>query len=463
MQAKFKAAYSDKSLIAKPMPPTSSPPLRISPFSSFLHDIHHGFSSGEQIIGLPEGLFLVSGPLKSKSAVNSFEGMIEWLYEVWERFRDLAMTDERSRLNLEEMLYYHATNKTSHCTMSAQEYLRILGAMLENRPDYLKCCWQGYDFNVGKASEEGEEEIFQFFPARSFLKFTTVDIVKDGTFLFFENSKKTKGSYSGSVYRLYINTVPDFAPELLQFFLERVILNEEFPHTFFIKISDYNELPKRLDNILLYSNSMVEMKAIMKVLQAHFEELSHCFETDVPPMVKKLHRGIGYSHTPLFAYKPFTETISFDYSRPLLDELLQHVALAEDPSIKAFAQSPDNTAILDRMKDITGHSLLPETRSWAVSMEDMDRLSENYSRYTGKNFTPLNRLIDSTTFTRKGGIFEPSDSFSFLELRSQMIAQALLDSLFITRDPNVFICKVWKYFDLAQINFFEPHKNLPSF
>ncbi|MCG8474055.1 MAG: T3SS effector HopA1 family protein [Cytophagales bacterium] len=445
VQLKFKAAHSREHITAHPLEPRSNPVMQIAPMTLFLYEANQQLSSSEHIIGLPRGIFRTRNTIVETASSQTFNDMLNWLYSIWENLHSELMSNQEKRLKLQETIYNLALKRNSPCSFSRNTFLKGLSNAFENHPPHILCNWQ---FSTRPN-----------FPARDILKHPDSDM-PDSPFLSIVNPVKKQSVSAQPKYRLYLNTVPEHIHSMTKFLVDYVLLNEELPGTYTFKISNHSDLGARKDNLVIYSCAEGEVSKILEILQDFQKIHPAVFEDEVPALTQKAAKGIGFALTPPFGYNLNPEAIPFDYDTQKLNSLLSSVSASSDPAIRKFVQSPGTREILAEMEQKRAKSLLPEGRSEAVSLEKLEKLGQKYLDSTGSQFQELEQLREDLTFTRPPGVLEQTDFTSFLYLRSHLIAQALLDCLLTSKDPNLFICHVWNYFRQGKISFFNPQGNL---
>ncbi|MCG8474035.1 MAG: T3SS effector HopA1 family protein [Cytophagales bacterium] len=442
LQAKFRPAYSEETLVAVPVEPISNKRVELAPKTPFLHETESELSSGEQLIGLPQGLFLVNGILKEKSCPENFYSMLDWLYGIWKRHRDLLLSDQRARKHLSDTLYFESLVKKSPSSFGKDEFMENMRQLLEKYPDYLECHWQKVPGQFG---------------ANKFADHSKTKEAGASHFLYIFNKKKKERM---SVYRLYLNVFPNSIFSVAQFLIENIIFEESLPYTQMFKLSSFPGLTERKDTIILYIESEEEVHRIIEILRDYQQTNAHHFEEEVPNMTERLLKGIGFVHSPLFEYVRASSSIVFDCATQDLDRLLRSGTFGSEKSRLKFFSSKEATGILDKLGKAKESGFLPEGRSKAPSVSDLNQLERTYHKYCRSKYPELEGLWRNMGYTPQLGTLRPNKNTSFQGVRTSLISQALLDSLLATKDPNLFICRVWDYFIWAKLDFFSPHHNL---
>ncbi|MCG8476088.1 MAG: T3SS effector HopA1 family protein [Cytophagales bacterium] len=446
IQAKFRVAYSNKTHIAHAVGPNANKTELVFAKTLFLHEKDHEFSSGEQLIGLPNGMYRIPGPVEEEKSPPSFHQLLDWLYELWSEYRERLLCEEELRLNLHLQLYNITTDKTASYVYTLKKFQNLLQIALSGYPRHLMGLWQW-----------GQSGIFSLSKLRWR---TTVKEASESAFLHIFNDLKGRGKNLKLYYRIYINVAPYFFPEILQFVINNIILDETFPFTYFFKIANVHEISRRKDNLVIFSDSAKERARILLMLAAFQEDYSFAFDKEVPMMSDKQMTGVSIAESPIMNYMPMEEGVSFDYSREIAEELMRQVQ--DDPFLINYRKDEEVKSILESMQKKADKTLLPHNRAEAISLKELEKLQQKYLQYTGNVSEQIEDLRLSVYHTTAMGAFLAHGNTSFLELRTHLIVRALLDSILQTADPNVFICQVWKLFQQARINFFKPHENLPA-
>ncbi|MCG8474054.1 MAG: T3SS effector HopA1 family protein [Cytophagales bacterium] len=445
LQPKFKAAQSTEIINAHPLNPRTNPVITIPPMSLFLHDIHHEFSSGERIIGLPNGLFRTANAIQDANASEHFDEMINWLYNLWDSLHDSLMSSQNERLHLQTSIYASALEKNSPLLFPRESLLIGLYSVFSDCPPHIKCKWQN--------------SRNPFFPAKLLSSHPELDL-EVSPFLYISNQTKKLYSPYHTNYRLYINSVPKHIHSVVHFLINQVLLSNDFPHSYTIKLANHSLLSRRKDNVILYTGTPFETTRVIELIKVFQQSHPAFFENETPALTQKVAKGLGFAHTPNLGYEPASGTIAFDYDSHRLDRLLETINSPSTPAMEEFAKLQDVREIVDEMEQKKNNPLLPAGRSEAIGKEKMSALFYKHIRHVTRSFPELTQLQSSIGHSRALGSLVSQPAYnSFLHQRSHLIAQALLDSLLSTRDPNLFICKVWKYFNLGKADFFEPHKN----
>ena len=444
IQPKFKAACSPETIVAHPLDPRSNPTLQIDPMTLFLHEIHHEFSSGERIIGLPPGLFRTRSQIQDIPSPSSFTNMIDFLYELWDTMHDELMRDQEKRLQLQPTIYDLTLNRNSLCDFSRKTFLKGLNKAFEDSPPHIRAKWQLIEHSS--------------FPASTILEHPDIDS-SDSPFLHIINQSKKQHAHHDISYRFYINIIPEHVHSSALFLINEILLDNNLPHTYLFKVANHDFLGKRKDNLVLYFDSLDELPLLIRRLKDYQSEYPFIFEDEVPTMTQKIARGIGFAHSPIRTYEINEQSVLFSYDSQKLGCFLDHIFSSDSRAVKKFSHSKKIKEILNEMKLKKNNPLLPSGRAEAVSFEKLNKLGYKYFKHIGVRSQELDELNDTTDYTFGPGLIHHSTVTSTLSLRSHLIAQALLDSLLTTRDPNIFICRVWEYFLQGRIDFFNPHKN----
>ena len=449
LQAKFRPVFSDVLLDVYPLDSSEGFAVqKLPPQDYFLHEPEGGLPAGEELIGLPRGLFKARGSFKDAPCPPEFFEMLDWLYSLWANVRPVLLSDQERRLRLMADLYSQGINKEAvNSSFPVEVYLEGLSQVFIDSPAFIRLYWQG-------------ESKMSFF-GRDFLRHTDVEKAREETFLFIKNHQKKAGpSMERYVYRIYLNSSPNYFFHLLKFMFDRVLMEQAFPRTHLCKITSYSELNRRRDNLIIFVDTLSDSYSILSLLKDYQQAYSHYFDDDVPLMTEKKMRGVGFGQSPLRSYEPVRETDFFDYDSSLLDAFLKSITSSEDSKVQQFAVSEDASEILEKMARFRQPSFVPEGRTRAIRREEMEWLDYAYAQYTGLSSQELRALEESASETLRLGtfLFDGKKS-SFQAIRTKLVAQALLDTILETSDPNVFICRVWDYFRQAFIEFFKPYKN----
>ncbi|MCG8476178.1 MAG: T3SS effector HopA1 family protein [Cytophagales bacterium] len=412
----------------------------VKPGEYFLWDPSYSQKPGEYLIGFPKGLYLSDTAPVTKPAPPLFQELLKLLSELWEKLRRDLIDSENCRMVYTNSLYWNLTKRKTLALPFPGQYTE--GFLEALRPF------------AGEIKLMGQGTLEMLKNPSQWKKLITEGSFKDEFILIYSKTKGDK-SHFNSEFRIYINVLPEHMPAMLSFLCEQVILNPAFRTISNMKMASEKEMMRRADNTLIYLYGNRELDAVLSVILEQQKKCPHYFGNELPVMVEPKGPGIGIAETPSRGLLSNRETVPFSYSRE--KAAAARAALekktAEDSD---FADKAANTAEL--MKSLEEQSADFGEQVKALPNTTLRYIQDFHMLYFQEEFSQWKEMLSSAKNRPVNSGITPRGSCSFMEMRSVVISEAMIDTLHL--GFNAFVCEVWRRFKEAKLDFFNPSKNM---
>ncbi|MCG8476180.1 MAG: T3SS effector HopA1 family protein [Cytophagales bacterium] len=446
IQAMFELAFFDKPVSVSFAQKISdnyampAPSRLISAGEYFLWDPSQSQKPGEYLIGLSQGFYKTDTPPIRRTAQPHFHHFLEWLARLWEKNRQNLISQEPKRMTFSSVMYQTSNNRGIPAKPYPGNYTDALLKALKPIEEKINIKEQGsYDLLIHPSHWQRIKSSQTFF----------------STYLFIYPKMKKTSVSSASEFRIYINLNPPYAPDTIRFLADRIVCNPDFCTVMDMKTAGQAILERRRDNTIIYLSGNSEIDAIVSVLTAFQKKHPNCFINQLPPMAEPKGLGIGVGETPQTKVERHFERQPFACSRNLAakarTELEKKSAENSDFSAKA-AEVAETMKALEELPAPFGDQVKSLPGNVLREIPDL------YFQHFQKEFHDWQEMVKSVKFAPGNHFVLPIEGSSFLKIRSVLVSEALINTLHLSL--NAFVCEVWRKFEEARINFFDPSRNL---
>ncbi|MCG8476179.1 MAG: T3SS effector HopA1 family protein [Cytophagales bacterium] len=420
------------------------PPSRlVNPGEYFLWDSSGDQKPGEYLIGLPQGFYMSAIQPALWPAPLHFHSFMYWLKHLWEKNMQALIKREPMRMQFTNSLYISAA------------YRKI------QPPPYSGNYTEGFLRALKPVAETinllGQSDTAVLTSPSQWNHLVSEDSFKHD-FIYIYSKTKGDKSYFFSEFRIYINVLPRHMPEVLRFLGEQVICNPAFRTIRLMKMANEELMMSRTDNTLVYLYGDRELDAILSVIMGLHRQCPHFFGEELPPMVEPQAHGIGIAETPHSGLKNVQKAVPFSYSRK--KATAARTALEKKAAENSgFADNATGTAEL--MKNLEEQSALFGDQVKALPNAALKKVQDYYMFHFHEEFPEWKEMLSTAKHRPLHREIVPRGLCSFLEMRSSVISEALIDTLHL--GFGAFVCEVWRKFEEANLNFFNPSRNLSSY
>ena len=417
-----------------------APSRQVNAGEKFLWDPAESPEPGKHLIGFPQGFYQSDIRPVRIPPLPYFKKFLSWLTQIWEQYRIELIENESQRYQQHNTIYHKLNMRPkavrpyqgvySEALLQALDpYAKEICLMGQNKKELLTQHWEWNRIKTGK-------------------------LIKD-PFIFILPKRKDYKTDVSSEIRLYLNVLPSYADRVLRFLTEHVICNPAFDTIRCMKIANHDKIMERCDNTIIYLHSDKELDAILSVITGLQKKSPQFFDDQIPPTIEPRAPGIGIGESPRTGFKLNSKLIPFAYSRDLA---IKARAALEEKSAESDVFSAHTAETVKLMKTLEALPAPFGDKVKALPNIILKEIEVYYSQHFQEEFTKWKEMTASASHQFENNQVILGQGFSFLELRSIIISEAMIDTLHL--DANAFVCETWRKFEESQLNFFEPSKNL---
>ncbi|WP_406318366.1 T3SS effector HopA1 family protein [Streptosporangium sp. NBC_01639] len=235
-------------------------------------DVDLSFEQVEELRLLSYHAHGLEPPALSRESLDAF------LWKVWLEQSEIYYTGDIYSL-------YNRSSESNPLNRTPQSYMDSIVNIAHDRPPHARSVIQATRKSV--LTLEGE-------PA-------TPEV--GGDFFPFIRAHE---SGSNITERLYVNANADKAPELMEALVREVVdVPDRFPGVYAAKVSGYQAVTRRADNIVIYADDDTAIANVVAWLREYQQKDPAAFMQETPPMTQKVMDGISRGAEPLAAGASF--------------------------------------------------------------------------------------------------------------------------------------------------------------